>query len=49
MTKMGAQREGMLRSQVNTWRGERRDTVYFSVLKPEWPAVRAGLLKRLTG
>jgi RimJ/RimL family protein N-acetyltransferase len=49
MTKMGAQREGVLRSQVNTWRGERRDTVYFSVLKTEWPTVRDGLLKRLAG
>ncbi|WP_421785713.1 GNAT family N-acetyltransferase [Hyphobacterium sp.] len=47
MTKMGARREGVLRSQVNTWRGERRDTVYFSVLRPEWPEVREGLLKRL--
>ncbi|WP_420431199.1 GNAT family N-acetyltransferase [Hyphobacterium sp.] len=46
MTKMGAVREGTLRSQVNTWRGKRRDTVYFSVLRSEWPAVRANLLNR---
>lgn len=48
MTKMGARREGTLRSQVNTWRGHRRDTVYFSVLKDEWPNVRDGLLARLS-
>lgn len=47
MTKMGAVREGTWRSQINTWRGERRDTVYFSVLKDEWPKVRAGLEARL--
>jgi hypothetical protein len=26
-----------------TWSGRLRDTVYFSVLAPEWPAVKAAL------
>lgn len=47
MTRMGAVREGTLRSHMQTWRGNRRDTVYFSVLADEWPAVRAGLEARL--
>ncbi|MFW6412992.1 MAG: GNAT family N-acetyltransferase [Oceanicaulis sp.] len=47
MTKMGAVREGVLRSHTPVWSGGRRDTVYFSVLSDEWPAVRDGLDARL--
>ena len=49
MEKMGATREGILRSHTRTWSGERRDTVYYSILKDEWPAVKAALDARLTG
>lgn len=48
MTKMGATREGVLRSHTPTWTGERRDTVFFSVLDSEWPRVKAGLEERLS-
>ena len=47
MLKMGAKHEGTLRRQMRTWRGDLRDTVWFSVLKEEWPDVKAGLEKRL--
>ncbi len=47
MKKMGAQYEGTYRRHMKTWRGDFRDTVYFSVLKDEWPAVRDGLDARL--
>lgn len=47
MEKLGAVREGELRSHTVTWKGERRGTVYFSVLKEEWPNVKAGLDARL--
>ncbi|WP_019959839.1 GNAT family N-acetyltransferase [Woodsholea maritima] len=47
MTKMGAVREGTLRSHTLTWTGERRDTVYFSILADEWPKVKEGLDVRL--
>ncbi|MBO6796367.1 GNAT family protein [Maricaulis sp.] len=47
MKKMGATYEGTLRSHTRTWRGDFRDTVWFSVLKDEWPAVSAGLEARL--
>jgi hypothetical protein len=30
-----------------TWTGERRDSVYYSVLASEWPVVRDGLDARL--
>jgi len=47
MLKMGATREGVLRRQILSWTGEWRDSVYFSVLREEWPAARAGLEARL--
>jgi len=47
MEKLGAVREGVLRSHAKTWTGERRDSVYYSVLASEWPAVRDGLDARL--
>ncbi|PHS22635.1 MAG: GNAT family N-acetyltransferase, partial [Robiginitomaculum sp.] len=39
----GAVREGVLRHHVKMWDGSWRDSVYFSVLRDEWPKVRAGL------
>lgn len=47
MLKMGATREGVLRQHTKTWRGDWRDTVFFSVLENEWSAVKAGLDARL--
>ncbi len=41
--RLGAVREGVLRRDRRTWDGSWRDTVYFSVLADEWPAVRARL------
>jgi len=46
MTKMGATREGTLRRHLLCWTGEWRDTVFFSVLRDEWPDVKAGLEAR---
>ena len=48
MLKMGAKHEGTLRRQMRAWRGDLRDTVWFSVLKDEWPDVKAGLEARLS-
>lgn len=47
IARLGAVREGVLRSTLTRRDGTRRDTVYFSVLRAEWPGVRAGLLERL--
>jgi len=46
MAKMGATREGVFRHHILCWTGEWRDSVYFSVLKDEWPGVKAGLEAR---
>jgi RimJ/RimL family protein N-acetyltransferase len=47
MAKLGAAREGVLRRHKITWTGFKRDTVVFSIIAEEWPAVRAGLEARL--
>jgi len=50
--KLGAVKEGVLRREARTWTGHIRDTVVFSILDSEWPAVRLRLeqrLARLTG
>ena len=49
IAKLGAVREGVLRHRTITWTGHRRDTVVFSILEAEWPAVRTGLERRLSG
>ena len=40
MRRMGATEEGTLRSHRWTQHGHRRDTVIFSLIRPEWPALR---------
>ncbi len=45
--RIGATEEGTLRSHMICADGAHRDTVYFSILESEWPAVKAGLSERL--
>jgi RimJ/RimL family protein N-acetyltransferase len=47
MLKMGAVQEGVLRHNMVMPDGYVRDSVYFSVLREEWPAVKSGLLARV--
>lgn len=44
LLKLGAIEEGILRSHTLMTHGRRRDTIYYSVLKKEWPLVKARLL-----
>jgi len=46
IARLGAVREGTLRKHMNV-RGYQRDTVYFSILDTEWPAIRTRLSTRL--
>ena len=46
--RIGAKEEGTLRRHLITWTGRVRDTVYFSILDDEWPAVRAKFEEKLT-
>jgi RimJ/RimL family protein N-acetyltransferase len=45
--RLGAAEEGTLRQHMITSTGRVRDTVYYSILRSEWPVVRAQLLARL--
>lgn len=47
IARLGAAREGVLRHHMRRPDGTWRDTVYFSILREEWPAARAGLADRL--
>jgi RimJ/RimL family protein N-acetyltransferase len=47
IARLGAKQDGVLRSHSRTSDGNLRDTVVFSILEHEWPAVRAGLEYRL--
>jgi N-acetyltransferase len=47
IAKLGAHREGVLRRHVRREDGTFRDTVVYSILADEWPAVRDGLRARL--
>lgn len=46
LEKLGAVREGVLRSHMIVQGGRRRDSVYYSILVEEWPAVKARLEAR---
>jgi N-acetyltransferase len=45
--RLGAVREGVLRRHMRLHDGFQRDTVYFSILPEEWPAIKARLTARL--
>ncbi|WP_353648176.1 GNAT family protein [Nakamurella sp. A5-74] len=47
IAKLGATREGVLRRHVRRADGSFRDTIVFSVILDDWPAVAAGLRARI--
>lgn len=47
IARLGAVHEGVLRRHMILWDGTIRDTVYYSILDHEWPAVKARLETRL--
>jgi N-acetyltransferase len=49
IARLGAKQDGILRNHRRTPDGSLRDTVVFSILDTEWPAVRSGLRHRLAG
>jgi N-acetyltransferase len=49
IAKLGAVREGVLRSHMVVQGGRIRDSVLFSVIASEWPAVKDRLQARLAG
>jgi RimJ/RimL family protein N-acetyltransferase len=47
--RLGAKEEGTLRKHMLVYNGRQRDSVYFSILDTEWPAVKARLASSLAG
>jgi RimJ/RimL family protein N-acetyltransferase len=47
IARLGAKQDGVLRNHRQMPDGSLRDTVVFSIVASEWPAVRAGLRHRL--
>lgn len=47
IARLGAVEEGLLRHHMLMSGGRLRDTVYFSIIAPEWPAVSERLVARL--
>jgi RimJ/RimL family protein N-acetyltransferase len=45
MRRMGAVQEGTLRSHMIAQDGHRRDSVYFSILRPEWDKLRQSVFR----
>lgn len=43
LEKVGGTEEGILRSHMTMWNNRRRTSVYYSVLKNEWPEVKRNL------
>jgi RimJ/RimL family protein N-acetyltransferase len=48
IARLGAKQDGVLRNHRRMPDGSLRDTVVYSIIDSEWPAVRSGLLHRLT-
>jgi RimJ/RimL family protein N-acetyltransferase len=40
LEKVGGTAEGVLRSHMTMWNNRRRDSIYYSVLKNEWPVLK---------
>ncbi len=47
IARLGAKRDGVLRAHMRHRDGTLRDTVVFSILAAEWPALRSGLESKL--
>ena len=45
LEKIGAKAEGILRSHMTMWNNRRRDSIYYSVLKNEWPQIKHTIFK----
>lgn len=45
LEKIGGKEEGILRSHMTMWNDRRRDSVYYAVLKNEWPRLKQTIFK----
>jgi RimJ/RimL family protein N-acetyltransferase len=47
LRKIGGKEEGRMRSHMTMWNNRRRDSVFFSVLKNEWPQLKETVFKNI--
>jgi RimJ/RimL family protein N-acetyltransferase len=47
LRKIGGIEEGVLRSHMTMWNNRRRSSVYFSVLKAEWPQLKQTIFREI--
>lgn len=47
LRKVGGIEEGILRSHMTMWNNRRRTSVYYSVLKSEWPGLKQTIFKEI--
>lgn len=47
LRNVGGVEEGILRSHMTMWNDRRRTSIYYSVLKNEWPALKETIFKEL--
>jgi RimJ/RimL family protein N-acetyltransferase len=47
LLKIGGREEGILRSHMTMWNDRRRSSVFYSVLKAEWPALLQTVYKKI--
>jgi RimJ/RimL family protein N-acetyltransferase len=45
LEKIGGKEEGILRSHMTMWNNRRRDSVYYSVIRSEWPQLKQTIFK----
>lgn len=45
LKNIGGTEEGILRSHMTMWNNRRRSSVYYSVLKEEWPGIKHNIFK----
>jgi len=45
LRRVGGIEEGVLRSHMTMWNNRRRSSIYYSVLKSEWPALKETIFK----
>jgi N-acetyltransferase len=48
LENIGGRAEGVLRSHMTMWNNRRRDSIYYSVLKNEWPELQQTIFKDIT-
>jgi RimJ/RimL family protein N-acetyltransferase len=48
LRNIGGIEEGILRSHMTMWNNRRRSSIYYSVLKEEWPTLKVTIFKDIS-